>query len=438
MKEHPESVGKLWSVQLEIQALFHILSGDYELLVQLNPEDFYDSELRSYFEGMRKDKELNGNVSIASLDIILSEQESYKGFNHLLSVLDGKYLFVADYRTTVRELKKLRAKREASSFRSSANSAEEIPLEFHNKGAELQAYIQQKINPMSELADRIKIGSKYIPTGFLKLDSMLGGGIEEGGIFVLAANPGTGKTAFATTVAMHCISKGMKVCFCSLEMAEEQIAIRVCQSFWNESKDQVQKHIDDMKELPGELFTVSPHHKIESVLAALTSCLEADLFVIDYFQLIEGNFTNNHYANLEIISSKLKAFAFENKKPILLLSQLNRDMEKDRRNREPQLSDLRGTGALAQDAHVVAYIWDKNAKEDSVEVEFEDDEDIKAKKQKLGMVDAKEKPQTTSQNKKDLRLIVRKNRNGEVGKIFLDFNPITMRFSESDDALFRF
>jgi replicative DNA helicase len=294
----------------------------------------------------------------------------------------------------------------------------------------------QKVNPMKDLAERIKQGVEVIPTGFHTLDMMCGGGIEKGGIMTIPAIPGTGKTALATTITKNALEQGLKVCFLTLEMSEERVAERVLQAFWKESASKVREHIDDMTDLPGELFVVAPGNSIDKVETALTSCLEADLMIIDYFQLISNKETNNHFSNLELISNRLKAFAFEHKKPLIILSQLNRDIMKDRRNREPILSDIRGTGALEQDASIVAFLWDKNIKVDESDVQnASEDKSVQEKKEKLGMKSKKIQPQ--SKRDKDLRLIVRKNRNGSLGTIYMEFDPITMRFWEDEDTTFR-
>ncbi|MFA5273267.1 MAG: DnaB-like helicase C-terminal domain-containing protein [Candidatus Peribacter sp.] len=408
---------------------------DHHLLSQLEPPDFYDHQLRAIFLGMCIDHRENGDVQIGSLNIILSKNDRYPGFEWLLRILDTDFQYIADPRTTVRELKKLRAKREAAAFKSSAATAEEIPLEFQSKAKEIHDAISFQVNPMREHVERIKKGVEVIPTGFPTFDLMCGGGLERGGMMVVAGPPGSGKTAFATTLASNFLGQGRKVCYVTLEMAGERIVVRILQAFWHESAERVRAHVDDMMKLPAELFTVAPGQSIEKVLAALASCLEADIFIVDYVQLISSKQTNNYFANQELISNQLKGFAFEHNKVLIVLSQLNRDIERDRRNREPGLSDIRNTSALAQDAHVVAFLWDKNAKEDEAGQEQEESAEIRAKKEKLGMVNVKTQP--TTEREKDIRLVIKKNRNGTIGKIYLDFDPTTMRFTEDPDPSFR-
>ncbi|MDP7477168.1 MAG: hypothetical protein QF442_01845, partial [Candidatus Peribacteraceae bacterium] len=187
MKEHPAAKGRMWSVPLEIQALWQILAGEHQLITQLDPHDFYDPMLRAVFLGMIIDLRENKDVQFGSLDIILSENDRYHGLEWLLQVLRADFNYIADYRTAVRELKKLRAKREAREFRSSAESAEAIPQEFQAKAKQIQDQMLQKVNPMKDLAERIKQGVEVIPTGFHTLDMMCGGGIEKGGIMTIPA-----------------------------------------------------------------------------------------------------------------------------------------------------------------------------------------------------------------------------------------------------------
>jgi replicative DNA helicase len=111
------------------------------------------------------------------------------------------------------------------------------------------------------------------------------------------------------------------------------------------------------------------------------------------------------------VSNELKRFALEFRKPVIVLAQMNRNIESDHSNREPELSDIRGCGALEQDAHVVSFLWNQNAK---------DERKTTAAKMKGGPA-AKSEP--------SYWWIVRKNRNGPCGKFPLHFDPALMRFT---------
>lgn len=400
--------------QIERMALFHIYAGDEFLLKQLEPEDFDDDGIRSVFIASGIAYTENGKVEISPVDHLLSKNKAYPGLLWLIDLIAPMY--TADPRATVRLLHELRARRAARGFDASQDAAESLPGTFMAKGRDIQSLLQSDVSPMSTLAEEIKRKTPMMGTGFLKMDDLLGGGIEDGSLFVVASRPSVGKTTLSLNIAAHILSKGQQVCFISLETPRRKVATRLLQHFWGESKERVEQHIDDMIDLPGELFIEDAQSELPRVLSAMASKLEAQVFIVDHMHLISDRTAKNDLAKLEKISRSMKLFAMENKKPVILLCQLNRQIENASGNREPELSDLRGSGSIEQDADVVTFLWNPNAKEEMSSV--------------AQTVKSLEGRKARVVNNSKIHWIVRKNRDGRCGTVELNFKPETFSFKE--------
>jgi replicative DNA helicase len=211
-----------------------------------------------------------------------------------------------------------------------------------------------------------------IPTGFTRLDNFTSG-LQGSDLIILAARPAMGKTALALNLARNAAVEGnIPVAVFSLEMSKEQLSMRMlCAEArvdsarlrsgflnpddWSRITDAASSlseapiFIDDSPDISAtSIRTKSRRLKMEKDLG---------LIVIDYLQLMRGS-NSSERRDLEIseISRSLKLLAKELNVPVLALSQLNRKLE-ERSDKRPQLSDLRESGALEQDADVVAFIY---------------------------------------------------------------------------------
>ena len=211
-----------------------------------------------------------------------------------------------------------------------------------------------------------------VPTGFSRLDNLTSG-FQNSDLIILAARPSMGKTALALNIARNAaVDSNIPVAVFSLEMSKEQLSLRMLCS---------EARIDSSR-LRGGFFSMEDWHRLtdaagilsESPIyiddsASLTAMeirakarrLKMDknigLVIIDYLQLMQGR-ASAERRDIEIseISRSLKALAKELDLPVLALSQLNRMLEQ-RTDKRPRLSDLRESGALEQDADVVAFIY---------------------------------------------------------------------------------
>jgi replicative DNA helicase len=274
---------------------------------------------------------------------------------------------------------------------------------------------------MGTVVDRIDYLHRHkgdilgVPSGFNKLDKLLGG-FQKSDLIVLAARPGVGKTSLALCVAANAAKKyGQRVAFFSLEMSNEQLVQRLLAS--ETGINQQRLRLGDIKddewlmlmEAAGVLSETLLFVDDTPAMSALELRTKArrlqaehglDLLVVDYLQLMRGEGRNeNRVQEISYITRSLKGLARELEVPLIALSQLSRAVEA-RSDHRPILSDLRESGSIEQDADVVMFIY----REDMV------------------------KEETERKNIADI--IVAKHRNGPTDTVPLYFNRELTKFAD--------
>ena len=221
-----------------------------------------------------------------------------------------------------------------------------------------------------------------LPTGYTDIDRRTGG-FEGGDLIILAGRPGMGKTSLAMNIAENVsVDQGKKVVVFSLEMPVNQLNMRMISGVSRVSYEKIrQGEIEDdewhrISSSIGKLDNSgimiddaggSSMSDIKSRIRREARKGEIALVVIDYIQLIEHAGEENETLKLGYITRNLKGLAKQIGAPILALSQLNRGVE-SRANKRPQMSDLRQSGAIEQDADIVMMIYrDEVYYEDSVD-----------------------------------------------------------------------
>lgn len=232
-------------------------------------------------------------------------------------------------------------------------------------------------NALAESFDRLdelhknSEGLRGVPTGFKDIDDTLAG-LQKSNLVILAARPGIGKTTLALNMAQAIAVKYKRpVGFFSLEMSKEELVDRLLVG---------QADIDAWKLKTGKL-SEDDFTKLSNAMGVLAeapifiddtpgaSILEmrtkarrlqvengVDLIIIDYLQLAHSRRLENRVQEVSEITQGLKNLARELKIPVLALSQLSRSVEQ-RGEKKPQLSDLRESGSIEQDADVVMFLW---------------------------------------------------------------------------------
>ncbi|MDD4382228.1 MAG: replicative DNA helicase [Candidatus Dojkabacteria bacterium] len=288
------------------------------------------------------------------------------------------------------------------------DKSEKQVFDIAQKGTKVNfVHIKDLLKDAYERAERADKDQAYlgISTGFKDLDDLLGG-FQKSDLIIIAARPSVGKTSLALDMMRHASMVEKKtVAFFSLEMSQTQIMDRLLgmQSgipFWEIrtgrlSDKKFMKLADTMGELADANMYVDDQagqhiNAIRTKARRLMLEKGLDIIFVDYLQLMHG--TTQESRNLEVseISQGLKNIAKELDVPVVALSQLSRAIEQ-RQGRRPQLSDLRESGSIEQDADVVMFI------------------------------DREETWNPDTENKGIADLIIAKHRNGPTGKINLAF-----------------
>ncbi|SJZ52223.1 DnaB-like helicase C-terminal domain-containing protein [Mycoplasmopsis verecunda] len=241
---------------------------------------------------------------------------------------------------------------------------------------------------------------KYLYTGFYSIDKYIKG-FKPGQLIILAARPGVGKTALALNIAKNIVDEAnMKnevknVAFISLEMPTSELTSRYLSTSSGielykiqnpkliNSGDEALKlfhTIENMKKDSVVWFDDEPKSNISEIIFKIRHLMKnlegkLDLVVIDYLQLLSGDASGNRQTEVAAISRSLKTLALELKIPIIALSQLSRSVE-NREDKRPQLSDLRESGQIEQDADIVLFLSRKPLKKGISEEESNKNEHI--------------------------------------------------------------
>jgi len=293
--------------------------------------------------------------------------------------------------------------------------------------AKLSALLQAKYQPtyhrMPEIVEevyqdikqRLESGDSIlgVKTGFVDLDDRMSG-MHPSNLIIIAARPSMGKTALALNIASNVALQAKKqVVVFSLEMSRHELALRLLASEARIDARRVHEgrlgggemtgFIEAFRKLSGASIVVddTPALSILDLRARARRLKKegmCDLILIDYLQMIRGSGrVDSREQEIAEISRMLKAIAKELEVPVVALSQLNRTLEA-RKDKRPQLSDLRESGAIEQDADVIIFIY------------------------------RDEYYEKNSKDKNKAELIIGKQRNGPTGTVKVQFTPAFTRF----------
>lgn len=181
-----------------------------------------------------------------------------------------------------------------------------------------------------------------------------------GCLHVIAGRPGMGKTSYVVWLILRALESNVCCLFFSLEMPERQIITKLCRSYMGKAvKAEDEDVVKVFRELP-LLISDTPAQTIETIYLKARMAKQArnvGLVVVDYLQLIgTADRHQNREQQVAYISRTLKAMAKDLNCPVIALSQINRQVE-SRENKRPQLSDLRESGAIEQDADTITFLF---------------------------------------------------------------------------------
>jgi replicative DNA helicase len=293
-------------------------------------------------------------------------------------------------------------------------------------------------------------GLSGLATGLRDMDAMMGG-LQKSDLIIVAGRPGMGKTSLATNIAFNiakvfkpkvredrssAAAEGGRVGFFSLEMSAEQLATRILAEQSGISSSDIrrgkidnndfmrlQDAVGDMQSAP--LYIDQTGGISIAQLTARARRLKRqhglDLIVVDYIQLLTGSSkkSDNRVQELTEITTGLKALAKELETPIIALSQLSRQVE-NRDDKRPQLSDLRESGSIEQDADVVLFV-------------FREEYYLRGKEPRPGTPEHLQWQDEMAKLHGKAEVIIGKQRHGPTGTVMLQFDANVTRFTDLAD-----
>ena len=361
----------------------------------LSERDFYHTENKEVFKVIQRLSEQSKVTDVLTVSDYLDSStdfESKPSIEYLSEIVEStagtsniaEYAKIIREKALLRELIQISSEIAQSAYKPEGKSPTELVdiaeshiFEIAERGnrnmtfSEMSDLVKQTYD---ELDKRSQGGGKItgVSSGFRELDNLTAG-LQNGELIIIAGRPSMGKTAFALNIAEHtALADENPVAIFSMEMSASSLAQRMISSLgrvnahsiktgqlqekdWNRVDGAIQQmknapiYIDDTPSLtPIELRARARRIQREKGLS---------LIVIDYLQLmsVHGN-KENRATEISEISRNLKALARELNIPIIALSQLNRSVEQ-RTDKQPQMSDLRESGAIEQDADLIAFIY---------------------------------------------------------------------------------
>ena len=417
----------LGSMLLDIDAI-------HRAVELIESQDFYRDAHRLIFEAVIRLYQVNEAVDLVTVTSELKKHdllERVGGAVYLSQMVDAvptsanvaSYCRILREKSIVRRLIEGATKIASQGYEPMANAqeyldtAEKIIFDIAERRSRqgflaLKDIVKDSFKAIEQLYERRELITG-VPSGFSDLDRLTSG-LQRSDLIIIAGRPSMGKTAFALNVVEHAAIDAHKVCAVfSLEMSKEQLVQRMlC------SRAEI-----DASRLRGGFLAENDWPKLTRAAGLLSeapifiddspalSVLEIrakarrlqrehhlDLLVVDYLQLMRGvGKVESREREISEISRSLKALAKELNIPVVALSQLNRGVE-SRTDKRPQLSDLRESGSIEQDADVVAFIYR----------------------------DEMYNPESPDMGKAEV--IVGKQRNGPTGRVMLAFRNHCTRF----------
>ncbi len=389
----------------------------------LKAEDFFAPQNQAVFEAIRDLSGRGSAVDLITVDEELSRRGRLDGIggpDYLMRMMQdvpstantGYYISILKEKAVLRRL--IRATAEISRI----SYQQQVPLDSileqsekmifditmrQGTGTELEPGQEILTRTFDQIGELALLQGKIagVPTGFRDLDACLTG-LHKGELILVGARPSMGKTSFAINIAAHAAKAGKTVAIFSLEMPKEQIMMRI---LCGEARVNMQAvRSGTLKDRDWENLSMAlpvlasqalyiddtagiTPSQVRSRCRRLMLEKNLDLIVIDYLQLMAADGrSENRQLEVSEISRRLKAIALELKVPLVACAQLSR-ANMQRADKRPQLSDLRDSGSIEQDADVVMFLHRPSYYEENPAPEQKNIAELIVAKQRNGPLD---------------------------------------------------
>ena len=397
--------------------------------------------LKNYFSNEDELNEIGGTEYLVKLTKFSTSKLQIKYYANLLHDLKIRRNLIDISQETLNESLNKNSEINAEQI---IENAEKKLFDIAERGKFNKSYIEFKdaltqTIAMASSAYKNEEGIVGVPSGLKDLDDRLGG-LHKQDLIIIAGRPSMGKTALATNIAFNAAKTLLKnqkkssIIFFSLEMSSEQLSTRILseQSRIKSNdirrgkinQDDFEKFIETSKSLENlPLFIDDTPAITISTLSNRARRIKRlhglDLLIVDYIQLMRsGNFRNEgRVQEVAEITQGLKALAKELDVPVLALSQLSRAVEQ-RDDKKPQLSDLRESGSIEQDADVVMFVYREEYYLEKLEP-------------RVGTAEHVEWQEKMNLIHNLAELIIGKQRHGPTGVIRLEFESAFTKFRDA-------
>lgn len=366
--------------------------------------------LAEFFENNERIKELGGKKYLSA---ILGEASSILNIRELAQVLIELWQKRELENFLLNSIENLKHKKFASVSASLENEIAGLAQQEPKKKTQ---HVAEVLNDIAK-DDAAGASTKFVPTGFKKLDDALSGGIYTQQLMIIGARPSVGKSSICQNIILNAAKLGNKCLFISLEVDKKNVILKFLSDLASVPTWKILKNIINQGEVHAVLnakkmlkeldiyINDSSSLSINQIKALVKNQIErkpVDLVVVDYVQIIRGDNTNykNEALIIKEITSGLKALAKQYNVSMLALAQINRKAVEGAKQ-EPTINDFKGSGGIEEDADV-AIILHRDRTNGEEEGYFS----------------------------RGGKLIVAKNRHGRTGEIAIDFDGEFGRFTE--------
>jgi replicative DNA helicase len=372
-----------YDIEAEKNVLGYIIADPEKVVdIELDESDFYSTKHKKIFIGIKKLIEMGREITPISI-VDITNKEIKPGY--IAELLD---FWTPNYKASEEIIKEkslarkmIKLSMEMQNQINTATNINEILNKFqsdilslsYRENERREKTLRAIVKESFDRIEKITTNPQHIngiPTGFFDLDKLTGG-FQKSDLIIIAARPSMGKTAFVLDIVRNAAEKGNKIGLFSLEMSHQQLGDRFIAAVSNINLiklrngyltpaefDSIVKYSQEKLWNLQVVVDDSGDLSLDEILVRgmrMWKKYQVDMIAIDYLQLIRAKGRSRH-EEISLIANKLKHLAKTINVPVILVSQLNREVEK-RNNKRPIMADIKESGDVEQTADLVIFIY---------------------------------------------------------------------------------